>query len=321
MAGGGPHRSSEARWHLLPAWPIRVGRGVEPGKPTTVSAMRAFRHVFAALVLLAGISAIRPVHAAESYDNCAGFIDTLPATISTQGVWCLRKDLATNIASGKAIAINANNITVDCNGYKLGGLAAGTGTQAVGIQAYGRQNVVIRHCNVRGFLKGIEVYAGAGQLIEDNALDNNTQIGLTVWADNSILRNNRVRDTGGSPLGGDVIGIEGSGEPIFVNGNYVSGTFGPDFTADTAGIAVSGYLSRAYDNTIYGTLKGSGGIASGLDIGGTATSAERNLIGNVGPPALDYGINTTYSVNCFDNRVYGATSAYDACNKVSGNYP
>ena len=34
----------------------------------------------------AGLAA-RPAAAAQSYDNCTGFIDSLPATISTQGVW------------------------------------------------------------------------------------------------------------------------------------------------------------------------------------------------------------------------------------------
>jgi hypothetical protein len=274
-----------------------------------------------ALLLAEMAAAPQPARAAQSYDNCNNFIDSLPATISTQGVWCLRHDLATNITSGNAIIIAANNVTIDCNDFKLGGLAAGVGTGAVGIYASGRQNLTVRHCNVRGFLMGADINSGAGHLVEDNAFDNNTQVGLRVNADDSIVRNNRVRDTGGSPLGGDVIGIEASGKPIFVNDNSVSGTFGPAFAADTAGISVSGYMSRAYGNTIYGTLKGSSGTSSGLDIGGTSTSAERNLIGNVGPPALDYGVNTTYSVNCFDNRVYGATSTYDECNKVSGNYP
>src|SRR5207342_2748301 len=92
--------------------------------------------------------------AAESYDNCSGTIVSLPATISTQGTWCLKQDLATAITSGAAITINTNNVTIDCNNFKLGGLAAGLGTSAVGIYASGRQNTKVRHCNIRGFFNG-----------------------------------------------------------------------------------------------------------------------------------------------------------------------
>jgi hypothetical protein len=62
-----------------------------------------------ALVLLA--AAASPALAAESYDNCTGFIDPLPAVITTQGTWCLRKDLRTAVASGHAITIATNNVT------------------------------------------------------------------------------------------------------------------------------------------------------------------------------------------------------------------
>jgi hypothetical protein len=45
--------------------------------------------------------------------------------IGKQGVWCLRKDQSTANTSGSAITINTNNVTVDCNDFKIGELAAG----------------------------------------------------------------------------------------------------------------------------------------------------------------------------------------------------
>src|SRR5690606_30008425 len=63
-----------------------------------------------------------PATAADSFDSCTGYIDSLPATISSQGVWCLRGHLSTGISSGDAISINTNNVTIDCNDFKLGGL-------------------------------------------------------------------------------------------------------------------------------------------------------------------------------------------------------
>ena len=43
----------------------------------------------AALPLLASAALVAPPPAhAETYQTCAGFIDSVPAVINTQGVWC-----------------------------------------------------------------------------------------------------------------------------------------------------------------------------------------------------------------------------------------
>ena len=64
--------------------------------------------------------------------NCTP-ITSLPATIDAQGLYCLTGNLATGQTSGNAIIINANNVTLDLNGWKVGGQAAGSGTNAAGI--------------------------------------------------------------------------------------------------------------------------------------------------------------------------------------------
>src|SRR4249920_3461142 len=90
---------------------------------------------FFLLTLAMLFGAPRAAHAAESYDNCTGYINSLPAVISTGGIWCLKHDLSTAI-DGDAIHINGtNDITIDCNNFKIGGLAAGIGTNATGIWA------------------------------------------------------------------------------------------------------------------------------------------------------------------------------------------
>jgi hypothetical protein len=145
--------------------------------------MASHRFTFAApLVLAFGLLSLSsPSPAAESYDNCTGFIDTLPATINTQGTWCLRKDISTAMASGMAITIAVHNVTIDCNDFKLGGLAAGTATEAVGIYADERNNITVRNCNVRGFMYGLG-FIGAfasnggtsgGHVVEDSRFDGN----------------------------------------------------------------------------------------------------------------------------------------------------
>ena len=137
------------------------------------------------LLVLAGLlSAPGAALAAQSYDACEGrFIDSLPATITTQGVWCFRKDLSTAITSGGAITIATNNVTIDCNDFKLGGLAAGAATAARGIQASDKLNATIRNCNVRGFYAGVYIDGTAraktaGHVIENNRFASNTHYGI-----------------------------------------------------------------------------------------------------------------------------------------------
>ncbi|HEY0660644.1 MAG TPA: hypothetical protein VGD21_04900 [Lysobacter sp.] len=79
--------------------------------------MNVIRPVLVGLVALGGLYAM-PAFATESYDNCNGFIDTLPATISTQGTRCLRKDLSTamkSLAHRRPLYVNGTSIRPVCN--------------------------------------------------------------------------------------------------------------------------------------------------------------------------------------------------------------
>jgi hypothetical protein len=204
-----------------------------------------------------------PAHAAQSYDNCTGFIDTLPATISTQGTWCLRKDLSTSMTSGAAITVATNNVTIDCNDFKLGGLAAGTGTGANGIHAAGRLNLTVRHCNIRGFLVGL--YAdGGGHLVERNGFDANTYVAIEVYGAGSTIRGNRVIDTGGSTVVlGTAYGIEAA-DGVDILDNTVNG------------VAPTGTNATAYG--IYTNFNGGGSI-TGNRVRGLAASGAGTTVG------------------------------------------
>lgn len=152
------------------------------------------------LLLLASLIAAPASVRAETYNTCTGFIDSLPATITSQGVWCLRHDLSTGITSGNAITINTNNVTLDCNNFKLGGLAAGVTTAAFGVYSPDRLNTTVRNCTIRGFKYGIRLDGnGAGHLVEGNRFDNNTHTAIFVRGDSSTIRDNIIVDTGGVP--------------------------------------------------------------------------------------------------------------------------
>jgi parallel beta-helix repeat protein len=167
---------------------------------------------FAALVLAGQFAIFPPAQAAETFHTCAGFIDSLPATISSQGTWCLRKNVSTSITSGSAITIAANNVTIDCNEFKVGGLGGGINTAANGIAAQGQLNATIRNCNVRGFRNGIYLSGAAAAVVQDNRLDQNTERGVYVEGEGTLVQRNQVNDTGSGPAAiTSVIGIYTSG--------------------------------------------------------------------------------------------------------------
>jgi hypothetical protein len=203
--------------------------------------------------------------------NCTP-ITSLPATLSSQGVYCLKQDLSTAVTSGNAITVAVNNVTIDCNGYKLGGLAAGTTTRAYGIRADGRLNTVVRNCNVRGFYSGVWMQGGAGHVIEGNRLEGNTYAAIGVFqSDGDLVRDNYVVDTGGNlPL------------DQFPNG----AAFGVGAQA-TAGTVLAG-------NTIVNTHATAGSERPAYGIGAFATLGivENNRITDVMPDgaASGYGI-------------------------------
>jgi parallel beta-helix repeat protein len=212
-----------------------------------------------------------PAQAAEGYDNCTGFIDSLPANISEQGVWCLRKDLNTAITFGDAIRVNGNNITIDCNNFKLGGLAAGTATEANGIASYTSKNLTIRRCNIRGFLTGVLVYGQYQytRVIEDNRIEGNTREGIVVvGGKGSVIRRNLVLDTGGSTWGSPspAYAIQAQGGANVID-NTISGVIAGGDGSGNAG-AYGIYATNNADGVVRGNrvrgLVSQGGATYGI---------------------------------------------------------
>jgi len=201
-----------------------------------------------------------PAHAETV--NCTN-LTTLPVTISTQGVYCLKQDVSTAITSGFAIGIATNNVTIDCNGYKLGGLAAGDNTMTAGIYANNRLNITVRNCNVRGFRQGINLAGtGGGHVVENNRFDGNTYIGVHVSGDGSLIRGNLVFATGGSTNLGQglatTLGIDSRGATNIID-NTVWGTTPMVTATTTTGIGVGDNV----DGTVIGNrVSGLGGTSN-----------------------------------------------------------
>jgi hypothetical protein len=274
-------------------------------------------------LLVAG-AALAPAHAAESYDNCTGTIASLPTTISTQGTWCLKDNLSTAITSGAAITIATNNVTIDCNDFKVGGLAAGDATNAIGITATSQLNATIRNCGIRGFRIGIALLgvSSAGHLIEDNRLDQNTEFAIDLLGSGHVIRRNRIVDTGGRPASILSLGIRALSSETVISDNVFSGMTVTAAGGDVVAISALGDMSEVARNTITGLAPApdASGQALGINMGSSeASSVHGNHI--LAAPAVNgNGISSTAANLCGDNRVSGFDSAITVCTDAGGNF-
>ncbi len=196
--------------------------------------------------------------------NCTP-ITILPYVITVQGIYCLTGNLATADTNRRAIEITTNNVVIDLNGWKLGGLAAGPGTLSIGIYAFKRKNITIRNGTIRGFYSGIRLEDTAphttsqGHLIEDIRADKNTNRGIVVHGRGNTVRRNQVVDTGGStvtPYWTTGINMVGPGARLL--NNDISNTVATD--------PVSGYAHGA-------ELTSSGAVVEGNRIDNTSSNS------------------------------------------------
>ena len=209
------------------------------------------------LVLFALVVSATPARAETV--NCTA-ITALPAVITVQGVYCFTGDLSTAMTVGDAISIQTNNVILDLNGFKLGGLAAGPGTAANGIRAIDRDNITIKNGTVRGFKRGILFNGGQGHVVEDIRADQNTFIAIDIHSTKSIVRNNQVVATGATVSGGNsnAIGIlvTSGGDGARVLNNDVIDTV-KQGTGTATGIAIEDLVGGlAVNNRITGADRG-----------------------------------------------------------------
>jgi len=278
------------------------------------------KYLYLSLALIAGF--LTTTARAETI-NCTE-ITAIPIIITVQGVYCLKGNLATSLTVGNMIDIQTNNVTIDMNGFKLGGLAGGLGTSANGVFALNRKNITLRNGSVRGFLRGTQLVqtvtgASSGHLIEDMLFDGNRFSGIQVGGSGNIIRRNRVVNTGPGNLSFDAVGIYLiPASNSVVAGNLVSGT---SESSSARGIFVQlSTLIEVRGNTIL-DAKGVG-TKRGIDI---VFSTDITVIGNrvlnvasTGTTGIiDSGSST--GINCIGNTVAGFATALTGCDFAAGN--
>jgi hypothetical protein len=167
--------------------------------------------------------------AADTFATCTNTISSVPAVLTKPGIYCFDRDLSMAPSSGVAVDIASHHVAIDCNGYRLGNLSAGTGTATIGFQSTDKLNITIRNCHVRGFAAAINLtgnvhtsMTSGGHLVEDNYIEGSTTTGILVKGRNSTVRRNRVLDIGWNDAELSVTGIAGLGT-VDILDNIVAG--------------------------------------------------------------------------------------------------
>ncbi len=252
-------------------------------------------------------------------------ITTIPIVITVQGVYCLKGNLVTSATTGNMIHIQTNNVTIDFNGFKLGGSAAGTGTDARGVFADDRKNIVLRNGSIRGFYYGIWLKKSisddsSGHLIEEMILDGNRFVGIVAEGTGMVVRYNRVVNTGPTDLSATAFGIAiANASNSLIVGNLVSKT---TETNITYGIyAFSSSLIEIRGNSVLetdGATTDRGIYLSNTDDTTVIDNRVLNAAGT-GTNGIQV-VATSAGINCIDNTVAGFTTGTSGCDFVSGNH-
>ncbi len=258
--------------------------------------------------------------------NSCTEITALPFTISTQGVYCLKQNLNVNLSAegSAAITINAGNVTIDFNGFRVNNQAPLASNFANGVYAQDRNNITLKNGFMRGFYIGVYLNesttdASSSHLVESMKIADSGSVGIVVNGDKSVIRDNRVLATGG--------GTFSSGYGIFlvnaddglVSGNIVAGV---TETSGNYGVNVSVSIRvNVTGNTISGVNGGTNDRAITLISADHAIIAQNRLLND---PATGTGgivdIGGSDNVACLDNEIGGfGTNPTADCDFSDGN--
>ena len=181
-------------------------------RPSTLA--RCFAPALAALALLAW--ATRPAHAETSV--CTA-LDTLPATISAPGTYCLQKDFVAGYNTSDTLRIASDDVVLDCNNHRVTNTNAANTTTGIYVSS-DRNNVTVRNCQLDGFILGIFVQgvndgASTGNVVEDNLVLRSRQTGIWVIGSHNRVERNRISGNTGN--------VNGVARGISVSSSYSEG--------------------------------------------------------------------------------------------------
>jgi hypothetical protein len=175
-----------------------------------------------------------------------------PATIGSQGVYCLKGNAVVSLTSGQAILINASNVVLDLNGWVIrNNVAAGTDDSGSAGIVFGadRRRATVRNGTIQGFGNGISFRfpigdAPTGDVIEDLRIVNSKRVGINLHSGKGdLIQRNLILNTGeaAAPAGTNVFGI---------NAGFMATVQSNDVVTVTPGAGIAAGLSAGSDSVL-----------------------------------------------------------------------
>ena len=184
-----------------------------------------------------------------------------PYVISNPGSYRLTGNLTVATESVDAIDVNANNVTIDLNGFSITGPTPGAGS-GIGIHGESANGITVENGTATGF-GGVGVKIASNSIVRNVHADSNNN-GIFVGA-YSVVEGCTTNNAGST-------GIQGLGEGDLMSGNTVNhGNIGINLVANS-GLIVGNTVTN---NT---------GV--GIDAHGTSVGYRENIFYNNAPNVI-----------------------------------
>jgi hypothetical protein len=219
-----------------------------------------------------------------------------------------------------AIEIEADNVTVDLNGFSLINKLAGPANRMNGILAFHRKSVTIRNGHIEGF--AIAVLLGGmfaeRSRVEDIRANNSNYRGVLVVGADSVIRGNHVTHAGPGELD-----IEASGITLLYGENSVIEDNVVSSVADTGsafgiGVGFSPSVSIR-GNTVFNIRNAAKKIGIAVISVAHADISGNYLLNNVAGSAGIADLGFSSHIGCIGNAISGFAPATSGCSTLAGN--
>lgn len=239
-------------------------------------------------------------------------ISGVPIVITQPGVYTLGSDVTYNSASGAAIVIRADHVTIDLAGHSITNLAASAGQTAIGISATNRSDITITNGTVSGFFYGVQladqttgsaVYGG--HEVTNLTVTDCTFRGIRVEGAGNTVADCTVHDIAGTTVYANAFsaGIESLGPGAKITGNKVSEIHAQG-TGEGLGISISNNgVGTIVDGNVVENVPRAAEKSYGLWVGGgsVVTATDNTFSGWKQGMGWSSPTSGSYSGNTFAN--------------------
>jgi len=252
-------------------------------------------------------------------------IASVPFTITQPGIYCLKANLANSTDPTPqylvgAISIEADDVTLDLNGFSLVNKIAGPANRMNGVVALNRRNVTVRNGHIEGFASGVLIGGLFAQrsVVETIRANASNYRGILVVGADSLIRDNHVTNTGPSDADSEAMGIALLyGENSVIADNIVSSV---TETAAATGIALAFSPSASVrGNTVFNIRDATRRNAIGFFSVARAEIEGNHLLNNAGGNAGIANLGFSSQIACIGNAISGFAPPAQGCNVSVGN--